>query len=96
MWNHFDEIYFDKLPNQFVLKCTHDSGGLVICKDKAKLDKVAAKKKLETSLKNNYYWSGREWPYKNVKPRIIAEQYLSDAQANDLYDYNFCSDRVIN
>lgn len=89
VWNHFDEIDFEKLPNQFVLKCTHDSGGLVICKDKAKLDKVVAKKKLETSLKNNYYWSGREWPYKNVKPRIIAEQYLSDVQANDLYDYKF-------
>ena len=91
VWNHFDEIDFDKLPNQFVLKCTHDSGGLVICKDKAILDKVAAKKKLETSLKNNYYWGGREWPYKNVKPRIIAEKYMAD----DLCDYKlFCFDGV--
>lgn len=89
VWNHFDEIDFDKLPNQFVLKCTHDSGGIVICRDKSKLDITVAKKKLEQSLKHNYYWSGREWPYKNVKPRIIAEKYLSDVQTNDLYDYKF-------
>lgn len=89
VWNHFDEIDFEKLPNQFVLKCTHDSGGLVICKDKAKLDKATAKKKLETSLKNNYYWSGREWPYKNVKPRIIAETYMEDNKVHELIDYKF-------
>ncbi|NLE06027.1 MAG: glycosyl transferase, partial [Crenarchaeota archaeon] len=66
------------LPNQFVLKCTHDSGGLIICKDKSKLDIKAAKKKINTSLKRNYYWYFREWPYKNVKPRIIAEKYMVD------------------
>ena len=54
VWNHFDEINFDKLPNQFVLKCTHDSGGVVICTEKAKLNKNSAKEKLEKSLKNNY------------------------------------------
>ena len=96
VWNHFDEIDFEKLPNQFVLKCTHDSGGLVICKDKAKLDKVAAKKKLETSLKHNYYWSGREWPYKNVKPRIIAENYMTGVHSMAFYDYKFCFDGVMN
>lgn len=89
VWNHFDDIDFDKLPNQFVLKCTHDSGGLVICKDKSQLNLTAAKEKLEASLKHNYYWSGREWPYKNVPPRIIAEQYMAD----DLRDYKmFCFD----
>lgn len=76
VWEAFDEIDFDALPQQFVLKCTHDCGGLVICKDKSTLDKSAAKQKIETSLKRNYYWQAREWPYKNVKPRIIAEKYL--------------------
>lgn len=89
VWNHFDEIDFSTLPKQFVLKCTHDSGGLVICRDKNKLDMKAAKEKLESSLKINYYWSGREWPYKNVKPRIIAEKYMTDSCTNDLYDYKF-------
>lgn len=86
VWNHFDEIDFDILPNQFVLKCTHDSGGLVICRDKAKLDMKAAKAKIEKSLRRNYYWSGREWPYKNVPPRIIAEKYMEDSH-QDLTDY---------
>lgn len=76
VWNHFDDIDIDKLPNQFVLKCTHDSGGLVIVRDKSKLDKASAKKKIEKCLKRNYYWTGREWPYKNVPPRIIAEKYM--------------------
>ena len=79
VWNHFDEINFDALPEQFVLKCTHDSGGLVICTDKSKFDKVTACKKIEHSLKRNFYWFGREWPYKNVPARIIAEKYMSEA-----------------
>lgn len=87
VWNHFDEIDFDKLPNQFVLKCTHDSGGIVICKDKNKLDLKSAKKKIEKCLKRNYYWSSREWPYRDVKPRIIAEKFLSDEGKEDLADY---------
>ena len=78
VWDNFDDIDFDKLPNQFVLKCTHDSGGLVICKDKAKLDIKAAREKINKSLKRNYYYAGREWPYKNVPPRIIAEKYMVD------------------
>lgn len=90
VWENFDDIDFDCLPNQFVLKCTHDSGGLVICKDKSKFDKVAARKKIERSLKRNFYWFGREWPYKNVQHRIIAEQYmadnLKDGLKEDFYD----------
>lgn len=78
LWNSFDEIDFAELPEQFVLKCTNDSGGIVICRDKSKLDKTQARKILERSLKRNYYWHNREWPYKGVKPRILAEQYLSD------------------
>ena len=87
VWNHFDEIDFDELPNQFVLKCTHDSGGIVICKDKLNLDKRAAKQKLEYYLKRKYYYVHREWPYKNVKPRIIAEKYMSNDNGEDLNDY---------
>lgn len=87
VWDHFDEIDFDSLPNRFVLKCTHDSGGLVICKDKSTLDMKKAKKKIERSLKCNFYWVGREWPYKNVKPRIIAEKYLEDEPGIELKDY---------
>lgn len=89
VWNSFDDIDFDRLPNQFVLKCTHDSEGLVIVKDKSKLDKKAAKEKIEAALKQNFYYIGREWPYKNVKPRIIAEQYMEDHVDGELRDYKF-------
>ena len=85
VWDKFEDIDFDKLPSQFVLKCTHDSGGLVICRDKSKFDIEAARKKISRSLKRNYFWQGREWPYKDVKPRIIAEKYLT----GDLPDYKF-------
>lgn len=93
-WDAFDDIDFSLLPDQFVLKCTHDSGGLVICRDKNKLDIDVAKKKINKALKNNYFWAGREWPYKNVKPRIIAEKYLEESGAESaeiagLTDYKF-------
>ncbi len=95
VWDHFDDIDFDKLPDQFVLKCSHDSGGLVIVKDKSKLDKKAAKAKIEKCLKRNYYWIGREWAYKNVKPRILAEKYMENNSTKDLRDYKiFCFDGV--
>lgn len=91
IWDSFDEIDFDKLPNQFVLKCTHDSEGLVICKDKSKLNRAEAKAKIEAALKFNFYYIGREWPYKNVKPRIIAEKFMVDETGWDLKDYKiFC------
>ena len=89
VWDRFDEIDFDALPDQFVLKCTHDSGGLVICKDKKSLDLDAARRKITSCLKENYYWDYREWPYKHVKPRIIAEPYLHDDETGELRDYKF-------
>lgn len=89
VYNSVDEIDFNSLPNQFVLKCTHDSGGLVICKDKSKLDIKSARKKLAKSLMNNYYYQNREWPYKNTTPRIIAEQYMEDESGYELKDYKF-------
>lgn len=87
IWENVDDIDFEKLPNQFVLKCTHDSGSVVICKEKALLDIETIKRKLYKSCKRNYYYAYREWPYKNVKPRIIAEKYMSDLQEDDLKDY---------
>ncbi|MBQ4131506.1 MAG: glycosyl transferase [Clostridia bacterium] len=96
VWDSFDDIDFDALPNQFVLKCTHDSGGLVICKDKNTFDKAAAKEKIEKSLKRNYFLIHREWPYKNVKRRIIAEKYMEDSKTSELRDYKFfCFDGVV-
>lgn len=89
VWDKFEDIDFDSLPNQFVLKCTHDSGGLVICRDKQKLDISAVKRKINKSLKHNFYYAQREWPYKNVKPRIIAEQYMEDKEDKELRDYKF-------
>lgn len=89
VWDYFDDIDFDSLPNQFVLKCTHDSGGLVICRDKSRFDKNTARKKINRSLRSNFFWFGREWPYKNVKPRIIAEKYMEDTRSSDLKDYKF-------
>ena len=89
VWDNFDDIDFDKLPQQFVLKCTHDSEGLVIVKDKDKLDKEMAKNKIESALKQNFFYIGREWPYKNVKPRIIAEKYMEEHIDGELRDYKF-------
>ena len=87
--NTFDEIEFKKLPKQFVIKCNHDSGGVVICKDKDKFDIKKAKKIINASLKKNYYINGREWPYKFVKPRILVEQFMIDKELNELRDYKF-------
>lgn len=78
IWDSFDEIDFDALPNQFVLKCTHDSGGLIICRDKTRFDYDAAREKISVCLKRNYYDVYREWPYKNVPPRVLAEKYMEE------------------
>lgn len=93
VWDKFDDIDFNSLPNQFVLKCTHDSGGLVICRDKSEIDINAVRKKFTKLLKKNYYWQSREWPYKNVEPRIIAEKYMENEtgaysnENDELIDY---------
>lgn len=89
VWDSFDEIDFDALPEQFVLKCTHDSGSVVICKDKKSFDYDAAKKKIERKLKKNLYAWGREWVYKDLTPRIIAEKYLNDGIHAEMIDYKF-------
>ena len=89
VWEKFDDIDFSKLPNRFVLKCTHDSGGVVICKDKSKLDLKDTKRKINESLTRNYYYEWREWPYKNIKPRIICEELLETSDGNLPSDYKF-------
>lgn len=89
VYDKFEDIEFEKLPNQFVLKCTHDSGGIAICKDKEKLNIDRVKEKINKSMKKNYFYWGREWPYKEVKPRIIAEQYMEDHADGELRDYKF-------
>ncbi len=87
IYDNFDEIDFSTLPNRFVIKCTHDSGGIVICKNKSNFNIKNAKRKIEKCLKRNFYYVGREWPYKNVKPRIIIEQYMEDISNEELTDY---------
>lgn len=89
IYNTAEEINFDKLPNQFVLKCTHDSGCIVVCRDKSKLDIEAARKKLSKGLKRTYIIQNREYPYENVPRRIIAEQYMEDESGYELKDYKF-------
>lgn len=89
IWDCYDDIDFSKLPNQFVLKCTHDSGGMIICKDKSLFNKEEAKQKLERTFSNNFYWWTREWVYKNIKPQILADMFLDDHNGNVLRDYKF-------
>lgn len=90
VWDDPDEIDWESLPQRFVLKVTHDSGGLVICKAKAKFDIAKAKEKLRKALNHDYFMTYREWPYKNVPRRIIAEEYIEDSHG-ELNDYKiFC------
>jgi hypothetical protein len=88
-WNSFDAIDFATLPRQFVLKCSHDSGSVVLCTAKETFDIASAKEKLEKRLKINYYFRGREWAYKNIPPRIIAEKYMTEGDGTGLKDYKF-------
>lgn len=88
-WKDPDEIDFDALPEQFVLKCNHGSTTNIICKDKSKLDIPATKAKLKKWLGMSWYWFGREWPYKDLKPCVYAESYMEDAEVGELRDYKF-------
>ena len=89
VWNSVEEIDWDILPNQFVIKVSSDSGGIVVCKNKAKLDIESAKRKLKKGWGKNYYLYNKEYPYKDVKPRIIAEKYMEDTVTKELRDYKF-------
>lgn len=93
VWDSVDDINIDNLPDQFVLKCTHNSGAFAICTDKSSFDLNAAKEKLGKMMKLNYYWNNREWPYKNVKPRILAEPYLDTLGKPESVEYKItCAD----
>lgn len=93
IYDSFDEIDFDRLPDRFVIKCTHDSGGLVICRNKANLNLEETQNYIESRRNSNYYLHNREWPYKSLKPRILVEQYMENSGAQDesgeLTDYKF-------
>lgn len=93
VWNNVDDIDFNKLPDEFVLKCNHNSGlGMVICKDKSKLNIVEVKNNLKKGLRQNYFDYSREWPYKNIEKKIVAEKLLCDdsgEQEDSLIDYKF-------
>ena len=90
VWDNPEDIDFDLLPQKFVLKWNHDSGSIVICKDKKSFDCDMAIRKLRRGAKVNGFWYGREWPYKNVRPVILAEQYIEPRNGtNDLPDYKF-------
>lgn len=107
IWKDFFDINFEELPNSFVLKCTHDSGGIVICKDKSTFDFDNAKKKIIRCMKRNFYYQTREKPYKFIKPRIICEPYMENhgCELIDFKIHNFngkpeiilvCSNRFSN
>ncbi|ELC8380987.1 ATP-grasp fold amidoligase family protein [Clostridium perfringens] len=88
VWDNPDEIDFEKLPNKFVLKCNHNSGlGMCICKDKTKLNIRKVKKELKKGLKQDYYMAHREWPYKDVPRKIVAEKYMVEKNSTELKDY---------
>ena len=98
VWDRFDDIDFESLPNKFVLKSTHDSGGLVICKNKNDLDIKVAKNKIEKSLKRKFFYVAREWPYKNVEPKIIAEEFLfeknNENEPIDNWKFYCCNGKI--
>ena len=90
VWENPEKINFDELPMQFVLKCNHNSGlGMCICKDKNSLDINKVKAELKKGIDQNYYLTGREWTYKDVPRRIIAEKYMVDESGYELKDYKF-------
>lgn len=97
VWDDPEKIDFDELPMQFVLKCNHNSGlGMCICKDKNSLDINKVKEELKKGINQNYYLTSREWPYKDVPRRIIAEKYMVDESGYELKDYKFyCFDSKV-
>ncbi|WP_438569224.1 ATP-grasp fold amidoligase family protein [Cetobacterium sp.] len=89
IYNKANDIDFNNLPKKFVIKCNHDSGNIWICKNKKNFDIEKTKKEINKALKKNYYYQGYEYPYKNITPKILIEEYLEDNETKDLYDYKF-------
>ena len=89
VYDSVEEINWSQLPNKFVLKCTHGSACNIICSNKSELEIEQSKLKLENWMNKNWYWYGREWPYKDLKPRIICEEFLVQDDGEELRDYRF-------
>ncbi len=89
VYKSVEEIDYETLPNQFVIKCTHDSCGVWVCKDKSQYDWDSKKEEIKRTLNTNYYENGREWIYKDIKPRIIIDTYLNDGREGELQDYKW-------
>lgn len=95
VWDSFDQIDFNQLPSQFVLKCTHDSGGIVVCRDKSAFDINKARNIINVGMSRNFYVYSREKAYKEIPRKIIAEVYMEDSETKELRDYKFfCFDGV--
>lgn len=86
-WDRVEDVDTADLPDKFVLKTNHDCGGIAICRDRSSFDLDAAKRKLAKHMRRNYFYGGREWPYKDVKPCVFAEEYLASGESGDLADY---------
>lgn len=89
VYDRVEDINFEELPDKFVIKCTHDSGSVMICKNKKEFDINNCKKALTKELKINYFYQNREWPYKDIKPRVLAEKYMQNKKDQSLKDYKF-------
>ena len=91
VYDSFNDIDFNKLPQEFIIKCTHDSGSIIICKDKNILNINKIKNIINKKMRTNYYHHCKEWAYKNITPRIVIEKYLTDESGNEISDYKiFC------
>ena len=94
LWDNPEQICFDSLPDQFVLKCNHNSGaGMCICRDKSRINVRNVRDELRKGLNKKNYYESREWPYKNVVPKILCEPLIIDHDPKNttgtLIDYKF-------
>lgn len=89
VWDRAEDIDFDALPDQFVLKCSHDSGSTLVCRDKNTFNRENARDILNKAMNREFFWFGREWPYRDVRPKIMAERFMQDPETRELRDYKF-------
>lgn len=89
VWDHYRQIDFNNLPDKFVLKCNHDSGSIKVVVDKSEINHKEFENFFENRLKQNPFYIGREYPYKNVKPKIMAEKYMTPKGKVDINDFKF-------
>jgi len=89
IWNKAEDVQFAQLPDRFVLKCNHECGFVILCRDLTSLDQHYVRAQLATRLRMNYYHHSREWPYRNIKPRILAEKLLQNSDGSEPIDYKF-------